>query len=64
MYDGRMDEGMNTQVTLIFDPAAARKLAIDMLQAAERCTEDGQAVRIHSFGTHAGAWKVETPIYG
>lgn len=59
-----MSAELTTQVTLIFEPAAARKLAIEMMQAAEQCTEDGQAVRIHSFGNHAGAWQVETPIYG
>lgn len=58
-----MTKELTTQVTLILEPFAARELAIQMLQAAEQCKEPGQTVRVHSFGTHAGAWKVETPIY-
>lgn len=55
---------MNTQVSLIFEPDQARKLAIELLSSAEQCVREGQAVRVHSFGTHTGAWKVETPEFG
>lgn len=54
---------MNTQVSLILTKTDAMKLASDLLIAANRMTgEKDESIRIHSFGQHVGAWKVDEPI--
>jgi hypothetical protein len=52
----------STQATFHCTPTEARKMAIDLLRAAEECKRPNQYVKIHSFGKGASAWSVENVI--
>ena len=54
----------STQASFHCTPDDARKLAIELLTAAEKCTRPDQYVRIHSFSKSASAWMVENFIIG
>lgn len=51
-----------TQATIHFTPSDARKLAIELLSAAEKCNRPDQYVKLHSFGKAASAWEVSNFI--